>query len=78
MNYTETKKSGASIDFEIMKCRGCGAECRYKKDRPRFLKRHGGPKPECQKRKEFNQRLAAGTRSTEPTTFEEHKELNAN
>ena len=63
---------------EILRCKECGAEARNtQRERPRFLKRHG---LNCQKRKrtEFNQRLAAGTRSTEPTTFEEHKELNAN
>lgn len=51
----------------------CGASARNtSKERGRFQRRHGA---RCIKtlRQQFTKQLAQGTRSTEPTTWEEHK-----
>ena len=56
--------------INVLRCPSCGATC-DPKDRKRFASRH--PKL-CTARRDFNRQLAQGTRSTEPTTWEEHEE----
>ncbi len=54
----------------------CGASANNTlKERARFLRRHG-EKCLATERKAFTKQLAQGTRSVEPTTWEEHKETN--
>ncbi len=56
-------------------CPSCGATAPdTSKERKRFERRHF---PFCPSvaRKAFNKQLAEGTRSTEPTTWEEHQAL---
>lgn len=57
--------------INVIRCPACGATA-DPKDHNRFAKRHPS---KCVERREFNKRLAQGTRCTEPTTFEEHNEL---
>lgn len=63
---------------ERLKC-PCGASAKNtSKERGRFLRRHPALCVKTTSRadaaKLFAAQLARGTRSTEPTTFEEHKE----
>lgn len=58
----------------MLEC-ACGARARdTSKERGRFNRRHG--KDNCAKarRREVAKQLALGTKSAEPTTWEEHKE----
>ena len=57
--------------INVIQCPNCGATA-DPKDRNRFAKRH--PRL-CTERREFNRKLAQGTRCAEPSTFEEHKAL---
>jgi len=53
----------------------CGAWVRNtSKERNRFNRRHGGNCLKA-KRRQFSKQLAEGTKSVEPTTWEEHAAL---